>query len=148
MTAASLVTWQDCRFRPACTENDVVLTRSADGAHMVAGAARHRGPSTPSCPRSASTPAPVAWRSSTTRSIPTVPTSSSSRLPDGVRWSAPQRLNARRMSFDWMPETTLGRMLADYIAVTWSRGRPVAVYAHASPPRNGKLRTAIYATDR
>ena len=67
---------------------------------------------------------------------------------DGTRWSAPQRLTARRMSFDWMPETTLGRMLADYIAVTWSRGRPVAIYAHASPPRNGKLRTAIYATDR
>jgi hypothetical protein len=64
---------------------------------------------------------------------------------DGIRWSAPQRLNARRMPFDWMPETTLGRMLADYIAVTWSRGRPVAVYAHASPPRNGELRTAIYA---
>ena len=64
---------------------------------------------------------------------------------DGVRWSAPQRLNARRMSFDWMPQTTLGRMLADYIGVTWSRGRPVAVYAHALPAAerratNGDLR--------
>ena len=52
------------------------------------------------------------------------------------------------MQLAWMPETTLGRMLADYIGVTWSRGRPVAVYAHASPPQNGELRTAIYATDR
>ena len=49
------------------------------------------------------------------------------------------------MPLAWMPETTLGRMLADYIGVSWSRGRPLVVYALASPPRNGKLRQAIYA---
>ena len=49
------------------------------------------------------------------------------------------------MPFTWMPETTLGRMLADYIGVSWARGRPLVVYALASPPRNGKLRQAIYA---
>jgi hypothetical protein len=65
--------------------------------------------------------------------------------PDGSRWSAPQRLNPRRMALSWMPDTTLGRMLADYIGVTWSRGRPLVIYALASPPRNGKLRQAIYA---
>ena len=139
-----LVTWQDCRFRSACTANDVVLTRSADGATWSAPQPRHVRAGTPSCRRSASSRQPGGWRSSTTRSSRTEPTSSSSTSADGVRWSAPQRLNARRMSFEWMPQTTLGRMLADYIGVTWSRGRPVAVYAHASPPRNGELRTAIY----
>jgi hypothetical protein len=64
---------------------------------------------------------------------------------DGNRWSTPQRLSPRRILFTWMPETTLGRMLADYIGVTWSRGRPLVVYVLASPPRNGKLRQAIYA---
>ncbi|MHB1242903.1 MAG: hypothetical protein ACYC1P_05825, partial [Gaiellaceae bacterium] len=64
---------------------------------------------------------------------------------DGVRWSAPQRLSPRRMPLTWMPGTTLGRMLADYIGVTWARGRPLVVYALASPPRDGKLRQAIYA---
>ena len=64
---------------------------------------------------------------------------------DGARWSAPQRLNPRRMPLRWLPETSLGRMLADYIGVTWARGRPLVVYALASPPRNGKLRQAIYA---
>ena len=64
---------------------------------------------------------------------------------DGVRWSSPQRLSPRRMQLAWMPETTLGRMLADYIGVTWSLGRPLVIYALASPPRNGKLRQAIYA---
>ena len=65
--------------------------------------------------------------------------------PDGTSWSVPQRLNPQRMKLDWMPETTIGRMLADYIGVTWSRGRPLVVYALASPPRNGKPRQAIYA---
>ena len=64
---------------------------------------------------------------------------------DGTRWSAPQRLNARRMPLEWMPQTTLGRMLADYIGVSWVRGRPLVVLALASPPRGGELRQAIYA---
>ena len=64
---------------------------------------------------------------------------------DGVRWSVPQRLNPRRMPLAWMPETTLGRMLADYIGVSWSRGRPLVVYALASPPKQDEFRQAIYA---
>ena len=64
---------------------------------------------------------------------------------DGTRWSSPQRLNARRMPLEWMPQTTLGRMLADYIGVSWVRGRPLVVLALASPPRGGELRQAIYA---
>lgn len=27
------VVWQDCRFRPGCAANDIVMTRSADGVH-------------------------------------------------------------------------------------------------------------------
>ena len=49
------------------------------------------------------------------------------------------------MPLAWMPATTLGRMLADYIGVSWVRGRPLAIYALASPPRNGRLHQAIYA---
>ena len=64
---------------------------------------------------------------------------------DGVRWSEPQRLNPRRMPLAWLPETTLGRMLADYIGVSWSRGKPLVVYALASPPKQDESRQAIYA---
>jgi len=144
---AVLVTWQDCRFRAQCTENDVVLARSSDGLTWSA---------------------PVRLTSGRNAVMPTIGVEPRTRRlavlyyalyadgadaelitsTNGSRWTAPQRLNARRMALEWMPQTTLGRMLADYIAVTWSRGRPVAVYAHASPPRNGKLRQAIYATDR
>ena len=67
------------------------------------------------------------------------------RSTNGTSWSAPQRLSPRRMPLEWTPQTTLGRMLADYIGVTWARGRPLVIYVLASPPRNGKLRQAIYA---
>ena len=75
-----LVSWQDCRFRPQCTANDVVLTRSTDGVTWSAPAASHRA-GTRRCRRSASIPARGGWRFSTTPSSRTAPTSSSSRRP-------------------------------------------------------------------
>ena len=136
--------WQDCRFRAACEANDVVLSRSADGVAWSE---------------------PVRVTSGRNAVLPTIGVEpGTGRLAvayyviqrdgidaelvtstDGARWSAPQRLNPRRMPLRWLPETSLGRMLADYIGVTWARGRPLVVYALASPPRNGKLRQAIYA---
>ena len=139
-----LVTWQDCRFRPACDANDVVLSRSADALTW--------------------TP-PTRVTSGRNAAIPTIGVEpGSGRLaiayyvirPDGIdaelvtsvdgaTWSAPQRLSPRPMALSWLPQTTLGRMLADYIGVSWARGRPLVVYALASPPRGGRLRQAIYA---
>jgi len=139
-----LVTWQDCRFRTGCTANDVVVSRSDDGKQWTE---------------------PVRVTSGRNAVMPTIGVEpGTGRLAiayyviqrngidaelvtsaDGTRWSAPQRLNARRMPLEWMPRTTLGRMLADYIGVSWVRGRPLVVLALASPPRGGELRQAIYA---
>jgi len=139
-----LAVWHDCRFRSGCAANDVVVSRSADGTTWSA---------------------PTRVTSGRNAVIPTVGVEpGSGRLAiayyviqpngidaelvtstDGVRWSAPQRLNPRRMPLVWLPQTTLGRMLADYIGVSWSSGRPLVVYALASPPKQGELRQAIYA---
>ena len=139
-----LATWQDCRFQAGCTANDVVVSRSADGKAWTT---------------------PVRITSGRNAVLPTIGVEpGTGRLAiayyviqrngidaelvtsaDGNRWSAPQRLNARRMPVEWMPQTTLGRMLADYIGVSWVRGRPLVVLALASPPRGGELRQAIYA---
>ena len=139
-----LTTWQDCRFRSSCTGNDVVISRSSDGQTWSA---------------------PVRITSGRNVVLPTIGVEpGTGRLAiayyviqrngidaelvisqDGRRWSAPQRLNARRMPLEWMPQTTLGRMLADYIGVSWVRGRPLVVLALASPPRGDKLHQAIYA---
>lgn len=136
--------WQDCRFRAGCTANDVVLSRSSDGLAWSRPARVTSG-------RNAVTPTlgvepgtgrlAVAYYAIRPDGIDAEVVTSA----DGLQWSAPQRLNPRRMPLAWLPETTLGRMLADYIGVTWARGRPLVVYALASPPRNGKLRQAIYA---
>jgi hypothetical protein len=139
-----VVLWQDCRFNAACAANDVVLARSTDGlawspVRRVTSGRNAVMPTVGVEPQRGRLAVLYYSLSSGGADVELITST------DGIRWSAPQRLNARRMPFDWMPETTLGRMLADYIAVTWSRGRPVAVYAHASPPRNGELRTAIYA---
>jgi hypothetical protein len=141
---AIVAVWQDCRFRPRCAANDVVVSRSADGATWSRPARVTSG-------RDAAIPTigvepgtgrlAVAYYAVHRDGVDAELVTS----PDGARWTAPQRLSPRRMPFAWMPETTLGRMLADYIGVTWAGGRPLVVYALASPPRGGKLRQAIYA---
>jgi hypothetical protein len=136
--------WQDCRFRSDCQANDVVFTRSSDGTTWSEPARVTRDGNAvlptigvePDTGRLA-----IAYYAIKPNGVDAELVTSQ----DGTSWSAPQRLNPRRLALAWMPETTLGRMLADYIGVTWSRGRPLVVYALASPPRNGKLRQAIYA---
>ena len=139
-----VVAWQDCRFRVGCAANDVVVSRSADGRAWTPPARVTSGRNAvlptigvePGSGRLA-----IAYYATHPNGVDAEVVTSA----DGVRWSAPQRLNPRRMPLEWMPDTTLGRMLADYIGVSWVRGRPLVIYALASPPRNGKLRQAIYA---
>ena len=65
----------------------------------------------------------------------------------GGAWSRPQRLSAQPMDLSWLPTTTQGSMLADYVsATTTTDGRVLAVWALASEPWGGKRRQAIYAT--
>ena len=136
--------WQDCRFRPECDANDIVLSRSPDGITWS-------DPTRVTSGRNAVMPTigvepgtgrlAIVYYALQRNGVDAELVTST----DGARWSAPRRLNPRRMPLEWMPQTTLGRMLADYIGVTWARGRPLVIYVLASPPRNGKLRQAIYA---
>jgi hypothetical protein len=139
-----VVVWHDCRFRTGCSANDVVVSRSGDGTTWSPPARVTSGRNAV-IPTLAVEPGTgrlaVAYYVIRPDGIDAEVVTST----DGVRWTAPQRLNPRRMPLTWMPQTTLGRMLADYIGVTWSLGRPLVVYALASPPRNGELRQAIYA---
>ena len=139
-----LTAWQDCRFRPRCTGNDVVISRTTDGATWTTPVRITTGRNVvlptigvePGTGRLA-----IAYYVIQRNGIDAELVTSA----DGRSWSAPQRLNARRMPLEWMPQTTLGRMLADYIGVSWVRDRPLVVLALASPPRAGKLHQAIYA---
>ncbi len=136
--------WQDCRFRAGCSANDVVFSRSTDGTTWSPPTRVTSGRSVvvptigvePGTGRLA-----IAYYTIRPDGIDAELVTSA----DGVRWSAPERLNSRRMPLAWLPDTILGRMLADYIGVSWSRGRPLVVYALASPPKHDEFRQAIYA---
>jgi RTX calcium-binding nonapeptide repeat (4 copies) len=65
---------------------------------------------------------------------------------DGGRtWSAPRRLSAESMPLAFLADTSQGRMLGDYVSVSYSRGRAVAVFALATAPARTHLNEAIFA---
>jgi len=66
----------------------------------------------------------------------------------GETWTAPVRLNSVSMQPNWMADTSLGRMLGDYVSVSWARGRPIAVYSLAFPPTGSVFRQSIFAATR
>jgi hypothetical protein len=63
----------------------------------------------------------------------------------GATWTTPRHLNAEPMTVDWLADTTLGRMLGDYISVSFAGGRPIAVTSLAGAPTY-KFEQAIFAT--
>lgn len=140
-----IAAWQDCRFRPGCAANDVVVSRSTDGGRTWTAPRRVTTGRNAVLPTIGVEPGTgrlaIAYYAIHRNGVDAELVTSAS----GARWTVPQRLNPRRMPLEWMPRTTLGRMLADYIGVSWVRGRPLVVYVLASPPRNGKFRQAVYA---
>jgi hemolysin type calcium-binding protein len=66
----------------------------------------------------------------------------------GTTWTPPQRLNAVTMPSSWIADTALGRMLGDYVSVSWVRGRPVPVFSLATERAGELFRQAIFATTR
>ena len=64
----------------------------------------------------------------------------------GGGWEPPRRVSAQTMRREWLPDTTSGRMLADYISVHYAGARPLVVWVLASEPVGASLRQAVYAT--
>jgi len=52
----------------------------------------------------------------------------------GTTWSRPRRLNAEPMAIVWLAETTLGRMLGDYVGAVYAGGKPLAILPLATAP--------------
>lgn len=155
-------TWHDCRTRPGCAANDVVLATSTDGVTWSTARVPVAAATSPAHfvhPAIAVDPATSGSRARLGIVYYILPTAQCdlntcridvgfvSSANGGATWSAPRRLNTRSMRLAWLPPTTLGRMLADYISVSWVPGAAVAVFAHASPlAPDGSFREAIFAT--
>jgi len=140
------VTWHDCRLRRSCLGNDVVVSSSTDGLEWTAPRRITNG-ATAAIPAIAADPASgklaILYYAVRPGGIDAELVESRNA---GATWGKPQRLSAQTMQRAWSPDTTLGRMLADYISVTYAAGRPLAVWALASEPAGGELRQAIFAT--
>ena len=143
------VAWEDCRFEPKCSANDIVFSRSSDGVnwspvsripidavgsgvdHFVpglavdpatSGSAAHLALTYYFYPNSACTPTTCAL---------TVGYVSS---PDGgAHWSAPTQL-AGPMSLGDIAATSQGRMVGDYISTSFNgAGTATTVFALGLP---------------
>jgi hypothetical protein len=141
------VVWQDCRFRTSCLRNDIVMSTSTNGSawtapvripidptsstvdHFLPGIGVDRGRvGEPvriglvyhSFPSSACTEATcqlfVGFVSSD---------------DGGATWSAPTQA-AGPMTLTWLPDTYAGRMVGDYVSVSWAGGIPYSVFARAT----------------
>jgi hypothetical protein len=155
------VAWQDCRFRPGCSSNDIVLSSSADGItwsavsrvpidpvtsradHFIPGLAVDRSSSGPSArlaltyyyyPSADCTPATCELDVGLIRSSTA-----------GASWSAPIQL-AGPMHLSWLANTSQGVMVGDYISTSFVGGKVRPFVAVAKPPSGGVFHEAIYTT--
>jgi hypothetical protein len=137
-------TWHDCA--PGSPVNAAFVATSTDGVAWTAPRVVTRG-------RNALLPAigvnaadgrvAIAYMRANARRQIDVELVESTRAGG---WTAPRRLSSQSMELTWMPNTTSGRMLADYISVHYASGRPLVVWVLASPPVGPRFRQAIYAT--
>ena len=132
--------------RPERHETPSSLRRrptALSGAHRL----RSRAAATPCFPRSAIDAATgrvaIAYMRSKAAGVDVELTVSSG---SPTTWTAPRRLSAQSMPLQWMPDTTSGRMLGDYISVHYARGRPLVVWVLATEPVGSSFRQAVYAT--
>jgi hypothetical protein len=156
------VAWSDCRFRRGCRANDLVLAHSTASGWSrprrvpVANAGTnpdHVIPGIAIDPTSAGTRARIALTFYTLRAAGcgTARCRLDVRLATsataGARWTI-RRLDTRAMRLTWLPRTSSGRMVGDYVSSVFAGSRAVGVFALASRPRGNRLDEAIHAVLR
>jgi hypothetical protein len=151
--------WHDCRFRPGCTANDMVISTSPDGG--LTWTAPTRVAITPVTsalnvfiPGLAADPArpghlALVYAYDTTTACRaktcTLGIGFTTSSDGGATWSTPRRLHAQPYSTDWLPRAEGGRMVGDYFSTSFAGNRVVPVFALATSPLDGRFREAIFA---
>jgi len=153
--------WQDCRFRTACSANDLVLSTSTDGATWTAPARIPIDPLTSTVdhfipglavePTTSGSTAHLAltyyfYGSATCDASNCALYAGFISSPDGgATWTTPATL-AGPMSPAWLPNTFAGLMVGDYVATTFSGGKAFAIFATAQANAGTVFDEPMYAT--
>ena len=147
------VVWQDCSFRSGCTSNDIVMSTSTDGVtwsaltripidavsstvdHFIPGIAVDKSTSG----NSAHIGLTYYYYPDANCSLTTCQLNAGfiSSTDGGANWSAPTAL-AGPMTLTWLPDTSQGRMVGDYISTSFgSDGLAHGVFMVANAPTAG-----------
>ena len=153
------VVWSDCRFEAQCSASDLVLTTSDNGIawshptripadaigsgvdHFVPGLAVDRSTSDGAAhlvlafyyyPQANCTTATCQLNAGFTASA-----------DGGSSWTSTTKV-AGPMALTWLPNTTQGFMVGDYISTSFSGAPAFPAYAVASAPASGLFQEAIF----
>lgn len=154
------VAWSDCRFRRRCTGDDIVVAHSRATGWVapqrlavpgLSAATDHVLPGLAADEKTRGTRAHVAVTFYSVRKA-------GCRSPDclldvrlatsangGHTWRKPIVLSAAPMRFAWLPRTSTGYMVGDYVGTSFAGARAVAVFALARPPAGSRLDESIHA---
>ena len=146
------VVWSDCHFEPTCNASDLVLSTSTDGKswskltripldargsgvdHFIPGLAVDRSTS------GSSAHLVVTFyyypNANCTTATCQLNVGFSTSSDGGVTWSSNTQI-AGPMTLTWLPNTTQGRMVADYISTSFVGGPAFPAFAVASAPTSG-----------
>jgi BNR repeat protein len=150
--------WGDCRFRVACSRNDIVVSTSADGVSWspparvaLAPASSDASSFIPGLAADPARPGHLALvyayfhaGSCGAGAGCLLGTGVAQSADAGRTWTA-QRLDTQPVSTDWLPQAAGGRMVGDYFSASYAAGHIVPVFALAAPPVGGRFREAIFA---
>ncbi len=146
------VVWSDCVFEPGCTASDLVLSTSTNGInwsavtripldpissgvdHFVPGLAVDKSTSDGSAHLVVTFYFyPVA---NCTASTCQLDVGFSTSADGGASWTSNTQI-AGPMTLSWLPNTTLGRMVADYLSTSFVGSPAFPAFAVASAPTSG-----------
>ncbi|HKD86070.1 MAG TPA: sialidase family protein [Terriglobales bacterium] len=155
------VVWQDCRFRANCSSNDIVMSTSSDGSNWsapigvpidsVTSTVDHFIPAIAADPASSGGSAhlgltyyfyPDATCTAATCQLNVGFISSSD---GGNTWGTPSTLGGPMM-LSWLPITSSGVMVGDYVATAYANGSPFGVFAVAQQNTGSEFNEAIFTT--
>ncbi len=155
------VVWADCSFRTGCSSNDMIFTSSTDGTTWSAPVPIPIDPlnSTvdhfiPGFTVDQNTKGNTAHLALTYYYYPNVNCGPGScKLDAGIisshdggnTWGAPTQI-AGPIKLGWLPQTTLGRMVGDYVATSIVNGTAYGFLANAGAPSGNFFDEAMFTT--